>query len=69
MVKISWSELSDAALLGVIDDFVLREGTDYGAEPTSLARKRAQVRRQLERGEAHIWFDAATASVTIRLAD
>ncbi len=68
MVKISMQSLSEAALCGVIDDFVLREGTDYGGSETSLERKRAQVRAQLESGDAQIWFDPHTESVTIRLA-
>ncbi len=69
MIKVSWNELSDAALLGVIDDFVLREGTDYGAAEVALATKREQVRRQLERGTACIWFDPHTGTVTLRPVD
>jgi uncharacterized protein YheU (UPF0270 family) len=30
MIKVNAKSLSAAALLGVIDDYVLREGTDYG---------------------------------------
>lgn len=73
MVKISWQSLSEEALTGVIDDFVLREGTDYGADPdvatVSLAAKRAAVRAQLQQQDAVIWFDPETQSVTIALAD
>lgn len=65
-VRVPWQSLSAEALAGVIDDFVLREGTDYGAE-YSLAAKRDQVRAQLERGEAQVVFDPARASVDIRL--
>ncbi|MEM1229775.1 MAG: YheU family protein [Pseudomonadota bacterium] len=69
MIKVSWNELSDAALLGVIDDFVLREGTDYGNTEVPLATKREQVRRQLEQGTAAIWFDPHTSTVTLRAVD
>lgn len=68
MIKISPTDLSEAALLGVIDDFVLREGTDYGDGATSLAGKRDAVLAQLAAGTAQIWFDPASESVTLRLA-
>ena len=57
--------LSDAALAGVIESFVLREGTDYGHSDFSLEQKCAAVRRQLERGEARLVFDARTRSPNI----
>ena len=45
MVVISIEDLSEQALQGVIDAFVLREGTDYGHRDISLQEKRARVRR------------------------
>jgi len=44
---------------------VLREGTDYGEEEVSLAQKVAQVREQLQRGEALLEFSEEHESVTI----
>jgi uncharacterized protein YheU (UPF0270 family) len=64
-VPIPHRELSPEALAGVIESFVLREGTDYGAREYSLEEKVAHVLRQLERGEAQIVFDAQTESVDI----
>ena len=61
------TELSADALRGVIESFVLREGTEYGARDVSLEDKVAQVTRQLERGEAQIMFDPASESITIVL--
>ncbi|HEY8121893.1 MAG TPA: YheU family protein [Myxococcota bacterium] len=57
--------LSEDALSGLIESFVLREGTDYGAQERSHERKVADVRRQLERGEARIEFDPETESVNV----
>ena len=57
--------LSAAALEGLIESFVGREGTDYGERECTLAEKVADVRRQLERGEARIVFDPDTESVDI----
>jgi uncharacterized protein YheU (UPF0270 family) len=66
-VEIPSSELSAVALNGVIEAFVLREGTDYGAREFSLAEKVAAVRNQLERREARIVYDPATRSVDIQV--
>ena len=59
--------LSAEALRGVIESFVLREGTDYGAREYSLEQKVAHVRSQLERGQARILFDPETNTVTLVL--
>jgi uncharacterized protein YheU (UPF0270 family) len=64
-VVVPYSELSPDALLGVIENFILREGTDYGWRDVAHEAKVAQVRRQLERGEARILFDPLDSSVTI----
>ena len=64
-VPIPHEELSPDALRGVIEAFVLREGTDYGAREFSLEEKVVHVQRQLERGEARIMFDQETETVDI----
>ena len=69
MIRIDPSQLSAEALDGVIEAFVLREGTDYGHRDYTLAEKRAQVRAQLERGEVELWFDADNQYVHLRAAD
>ncbi|MEZ5557235.1 MAG: YheU family protein [Pseudomonadales bacterium] len=66
MIKIPLQSLSQEALDGVIEAYVLREGTDYGHRDYLLAEKVAAVRGQLERGMAEIWYDAATDSTNIR---
>ena len=64
-IVIPHRELSAAALRGVLESFVLREGTDYGEREHSLDQKVAQVLRQIERGEAQIVFDATLQSIDI----
>ena len=64
-LRIPIDSLSPAALRGVVEAFVLREGTDYGPGDYSLEGKVAQVVRQLERGEAELWYDPESRSVTI----
>jgi uncharacterized protein len=64
-IAIPHTELSEAALRGVVEAFVLREGTEYGARDVSLEQKVADVLRQLEKGEAQIVFDTNTETVDI----
>lgn len=66
-VRIDWRELSAAALRGLIEAFVNREGTDYGEVERSFDRKIEDVRAQLERGEAEVVFDTTTESANIVL--
>ena len=64
-VPVPHESLSADALRGVIESFVLREGTEYGAHDVGLDAKVAAVRRQLDRGEAQILFDPASESIDI----
>lgn len=64
-VVIPHGALSEGALQGVIESFVLREGTDYGEREIALEQKVVQVLRQLQRGEARIVFDPVSGSIGI----
>jgi uncharacterized protein YheU (UPF0270 family) len=57
--------LSDEALRGLIEEFVTRDGTDYGAVEAALEGKVAEVRAQLDRGQAVILYDDADQTFTI----
>lgn len=57
--------LSPDALSGLIEEFVTRDGTDYGETEVSMQERVDQVRAQIERGEALILFDSATETTTI----
>jgi len=62
---IPYQQISPEALQGLIEEFITREGTDYGEVEFSLAQKVKQVEQQLARGEIAIVFDLATESVSI----
>ncbi len=64
-IAIPPGQLSPQALRGVIEAFVLREGTDYGEREFSLEQKIAHVAAQIEAGEAQIWFDPNSNSIDI----
>jgi uncharacterized protein YheU (UPF0270 family) len=66
-VEVPHQLLSPAALRGVIEAFVLREGTDYGAREFTHEEKVQQVLDGLQRGEAQILFDPGSETVTLRL--
>ena len=62
---IPYQQLSREALLGLIEEFITREGTDYGEQEIVLEHKVKQVERQLASGEVVIVFDAASESVSL----
>lgn len=64
-VAVPHTELSAEALRGVIESFVLREGTEYGERDFTLEEKLTHVLHQLERGEAQIMFDPQSNSIDI----
>ena len=57
VMQVPWEKLSPDALAGVMKEFILQEGTEYGATDVTLEVKLAQVQKQLERGDACILFD------------
>jgi uncharacterized protein len=64
-MDIPYEELSETALRGIIEEFVLREGTDYGSRQYSLDQKVSAVEGQLRGGTAKIVFDEAAGTVDI----
>ncbi len=58
-------QLSPEALRNLIEEFVNRDGTDYGVEEISLAQKTEQILRLLQRGEIAILFDEESGSCNI----
>jgi len=63
------NRLSPEALDGVIQEFVLREGTDYGDREVSPETKLVQVKHKLEKGLAILVFDDETETTNIIPAD
>jgi len=58
LLEIPYQQLSATALRGVLEEFISREGTDYGAVELSLEEKCQRAVGRLERGEVCILFDA-----------
>jgi len=67
--RIPVDKLSPEALQGVIEEFISRQGTDYGQIEASRETKLRQVKEKLERGAAVLIFDDETETTNIFLAD
>lgn len=65
MIEVPWQEIAADTLDALIEEFVTREGTEYGESDVPLARKVVQVRAQLQRGDVCIVFDEPTQSVNL----
>jgi len=68
-VKIPYDQLSPEALQGVIEEFVTRDGTDYGEIEVPLETKVYQILGQLKSGKAVIVFDQETETCNILKGD
>ncbi len=64
-VKIAHSQLSPQALNGVIEEFVTRDGTDYGEQEVPVGTKIAQILTQLKTGKVVIVFDPESQTCNI----
>ncbi len=67
--KIPISRLSPEALQGLIEEFISRDGTDYGEREASRESKFRQVKSKLENGSAILVFDDDTETANVFLRD
>jgi uncharacterized protein YheU (UPF0270 family) len=58
-------ELSNDTLTAILEEFVLREGTEYGAEDVSLTQKIAQIKQQLTQGSVVLVYSELHETVNI----
>ena len=68
-IRIPYKSLSSEAFIGIIEEFILREGTDYGTPILTLEEKVARVKAQIDKGYAAIVFDPNTESCTLLKKD
>ena len=65
-VEVPASALSARALRGLVEEFITREGTDYGVREHTFDEKRDSVLRLIAAGEVAIFFDPASETTTLR---
>ncbi len=64
-MDIPYQQLSEDTLTSLLEEYASREGTDYGEVVYSLEQKVKMLRKQLERGDIGITFDAQTESCSL----
>ncbi len=64
-MEIPYDKLSPELLRAVIEEFVTREGTDYGHQEYSLDQKVERVEQQLKQGTVHILFNPEDETCSI----
>lgn len=62
-------KVSTTVLDSIVQEFVSREGTEYGSEEMSFDEKIAQVIRQLQQGSAVLVYSELHESVNILPAE
>ncbi len=64
-IEVPYQNITPETLNRLIEEFVCREGTDYGHSNYTLGQKVAQVKRQILTKKAKIVFDPSTETCNI----
>ena len=64
-IEVPWQQLSADALAGLVEEFVTRDGTDYGEQEMGLQRRSEQVYGLLREGQAVILFSPESGQCNI----
>lgn len=62
---VPWQELPSGTLTALIEEYVSRDGTDYGEQEVPVETRVKQVHSALERNRLVIWFDEKSQTVTL----
>jgi uncharacterized protein YheU (UPF0270 family) len=62
---IPYQQLDEITLTNLIEQFILREGTDYGEVEFSLQQKTQQILLQIKNKKIHILYSEFEESVTL----
>jgi uncharacterized protein YheU (UPF0270 family) len=64
-IDIPHDALKPETLEALVEEFITREGTDYGPREYTLDEKRKAVLRQIAAGEVRIVFDVESETTTL----
>lgn len=67
IVEVPFKELDPGTLKKLIEEFIMREGTDYGEVEMDLDQKITMVINQLNNGDAALMWDTNLQSSSIVL--
>lgn len=65
-MEIPWEQLKPETLRALAEEYVSREGTDYGTKEVSFDAKVGQVLKLLKDKKIKVVFDAETESCDLR---
>ena len=65
MIEIPPNKLADEILVSIIEEFINREGTDYGKQEVQLNVQIKKARSKIMRGDVLIMFDPKTESCNL----
>jgi uncharacterized protein YheU (UPF0270 family) len=68
-IEIPAARLSAETLRRLVEEFVTRDGTDYGRTEKTVEQKVADVMRQLRRREVRVIFDTETQTANLVRTD
>jgi uncharacterized protein YheU (UPF0270 family) len=63
--EIPWQRLSPEALHGLLEEYINREGTDYGLHELTLEEKLENLLAQIRQGEVLVFYDEETESTQL----
>ena len=64
-MDIPYTEISEEALKAIIQEYITREGTEYGIKEYSFEQKIEQIKQQLLNGDIKINFDDETQTCNL----
>lgn len=64
-MTVPYARLAADVLRRLAEEFVTRDGTDYGTMERTIEEKVANLRRLFERGEAAIVYDAESDTINV----
>ncbi|WP_025565471.1 YheU family protein [Psychromonas sp. SP041] len=64
-MKIPYQQLDETTLNNLIEQYILREGTDYGEVEFSLQEKTEQITQQIKNEDIYILYSELNESVTL----
>lgn len=69
VVQIPWTSLKPETLRAIVEEFITREGTDYGDVEVPLQHKVDAVLVQLKNGHAAVFWDEDTETCTLQAVE
>ena len=65
VIVVPYESLSENALNGVLEEFITREGTDYGNDEVDLAAKLVEAKNKLLKADVVIVFDLKSERIQL----